>query len=201
MLRYFVEYPIVMLIVSAAAAGIFYYLIDHFRTYVLDGSRDPIQVTSLRYVQIFVALLTIALIALILSIVGLAGWLQPGAGIAPPPALTPTPDGMLPETSEPGTPDISGAETPGLPTSTFTPPPPPSPTSAITATIGNTGGAGANMRSIPGMEGAIITSVNEGTQVTVLDNTETLDGFTWQLIILPDGRQGWVVLNYLIFQP
>lgn len=201
MLRFFADFPIVMLIVSAAVAGICYFLIDHFRKYVLDGSRDPIRITSLRYVQIFVSLLTVAILALLLSLIGLAGWIQPGNVISPPPAASQPPGGEMAETPLPGGQDTPDPGLPNTPTITTTPPPPPSPTSAVTATIGNTGGAGANMRSVPGLEGAIITSVNEGTQVTVLDSTETMDGFTWQLIVIPDGRQGWVVVNYLIYNP
>lgn len=200
MLRFFADYPIVMLVVSAAAAGICFYLIDHFRKYVLDGSRDPIRITSLRYVQIFVSVLTVAVIALLLSLLGLAGWLQPPA-VGPQQPAPSLPAGESSGTQLPGGFSTPGLETNGTPTSTSTPPPPASPTPTITATIGNTGGAGANMRSVPGLEGAIITSVNEGTQVTVLDATETMDGFTWQQIIIPDGRQGWVVSNYLIFTP
>ncbi len=195
------DHSLVILIVAGVVAGVFLYLVDHFKTYVLDGTRDPVRITSLRYVQIFTGFVTISLLIAILAIISLVSRFSfrsltdqsnneiltltsiSGGGILPAegtqsPVVSPI---ITPETSP-------------------TPAQPPSATPAVKATIANTGGAGANMRSIPGLEGVIITSVNEGTEVTVVGQTETMDGFTWQLILLPDGRQGWVVSNYLIFQ-
>lgn len=200
MFRLFAEYSIILLLISGIVAGIFFYLMDHFRKYVLDGSRDPVRITSLRYLQISVAVLTIALLSLLLAFAGLLGWLNPinNNEFISSPQSTQQPGSeqtVLPNLSQ-MPPDQ------GEPISTTTPTltSPPSPTSEVRAVIGNTGGAGANMRSVPNLQGAIITSVNEGIEVIVMGETETNDGFTWQLIMLPDGRQGWVVNNYLIFQ-
>jgi hypothetical protein len=66
------------------------------------------------------------------------------------------------------------------------------------ATIGNTGGAGANIRSIPGLGGVIIEVLADGTRVILLDETEEVDGFEWQYIEMPDTRTGWVVVQFLI---
>jgi hypothetical protein len=66
------------------------------------------------------------------------------------------------------------------------------------AAIGNTGGAGANIRSIPGLGGAIIEVLADGTRVILLEETEEVDGFEWQYIEMPDTRTGWVVVQFLI---
>ncbi len=67
-----------------------------------------------------------------------------------------------------------------------------------TATIGNTGGAGANIRSSPGLGGTIIETLEDGTRVILLGETQQVDGFEWQSIEMPDTRDGWVVLRFLI---
>jgi hypothetical protein len=200
MLQLFNEYPVVILVTSAIAAGLFYYLVDHFKAYVMDGSRDPVRVTSLRYLQIFVFLFTLALMGVVLAVFSLLGTLTANQPASPEPgALTAMPI----ETQAAAQTGDSGPVSPAtatFPTPTLTPAPPTA-TPSVTAVIGNTGGAGANLRSIPGIDGAIITSVNEGVEVTVLDESETTDGFTWQRVVLPDGRQGWIVINYLIYNP
>ena len=66
------------------------------------------------------------------------------------------------------------------------------------ATIGNTGGAGANIRSNPGLGGTIIEILSDGTRVILLEGTEEVDGFNWQYIEMPDTREGWVVTQFLI---
>ena len=64
------------------------------------------------------------------------------------------------------------------------------------ATIGNTGGAGANIRSIAGLGGAIIEVLADGTRVILLEEKEEVDGFEWQYIEMPDTRTGWVVVQF-----
>lgn len=66
------------------------------------------------------------------------------------------------------------------------------------ATIGNTGGAGANIRSIAGLGGTIIEVLADGTSVILLEGTEEVDGFEWQQIEMSDTRTGWVVTKFLI---
>jgi hypothetical protein len=66
-----------------------------------------------------------------------------------------------------------------------------------TSTIANTGGAGANIRSAPGLAGTIIATLPEGTRVFLLDETQQVDGFNWQSIEMPDTRNGWVAIQFL----
>ena len=96
-------------------------------------------------------------------------------------------------------------ETPEIPPSQGDPPTVPSeptvqvtPTQILpTATIANTGGAGANIRSAPGLTGTIIATLSEGTRVILLDETQQVDGFNWQSIEMPDTRNGWVAVQFL----
>ena len=67
-----------------------------------------------------------------------------------------------------------------------------------TATIGNTGGAGANIRSSPGLGGTIIETLADGTRVILLGDIQQVDNFEWQSIEMPDTREGWVVTRFLI---
>lgn len=200
MLQLFNDYPVVILVISAIAAGLFYYLVDHFKAYVMDGSRDPVRITSLRYLQIFVFLFTLAVIGVILALFSLLGAVASNRPASPDPGTLTAMPGEMQATTLPGETGSGTATNIPVTAPTLTPVPP-TPTPANTAVIGNTGGAGANLRTIPGIDGAIITSVNEGIEVTVLDQTETMDGFTWQRVVLPDGRQGWIVTNYLIYNP
>lgn len=115
------------------------------------------------------------------------------------PAVT---DPMFPET-EPtlntdGIPDnqpIPGSS----PTVPAEPPAQLTPTHILsTASIGNTGGVGANIRSSPGLGGTIIETLADGARVILLGETQQVDGFEWQFIEMPDTREGWVVVRFLI---
>jgi uncharacterized protein YgiM (DUF1202 family) len=67
-----------------------------------------------------------------------------------------------------------------------------------TALIGNTGGAGANVRTKPGLGSPVIEVLSEGTRVYLFDDTREVDGYTWRKIEMPDTRDGWVVVQFLI---
>ena len=133
------------------------------------------------------------------SVIALGGILYPAmTGFKPQP--------IQPETTETRAPDLSetlpsvGAPTQANPpTATSEPEPEATVTRVLpAATIGNTGGAGANIRSDPGLGGAVIEVLPDGTRVFMLDETREIDGFDWQLIEMPDTRDGWVVTQYLI---
>jgi len=147
-----------------------------------------------------VALSYVVLFSLV-AVLSLAGILYPAVkGLAPTPAA-PLPTGE--NSDNPETTAVSGATetapaaspTAALPESTATPVP-----GLSTAVIGNTGGAGANIRSKPGLNGAIIDVLPEGTRVYVFDNIREVDGYTWRKIEMPDTRDGWIVVQFLILE-
>lgn len=61
------------------------------------------------------------------------------------------------------------------------------------AIITTTEGDRLNMRENPGLTGAIVARVDDGTQVVLLEGPVSLDGFVWWRIRLPTGLAGWVV--------
>jgi len=133
------------------------------------------------------------------AIIALAGIIYPAViGFTPEPIQ----DNSSPDTTMtflPG--ENPGTKLPeqGPPTATIEPTPEPTPTRVLaSATIGNTGGAGANVRSIPGLGGSILEVLNDGTRVFLLGEKREVDGFDWDLIEMPDTREGWVVTQFLI---
>ncbi len=133
------------------------------------------------------------------AVVALGGLLLPAIiGYAPDPVQPPAADATLPG----GSLTLPAGETPENPlpaTATAEPPIVPTATRVLaTATIGNTGGAGANVRSIPGLGGTIIEVLPDGTRVFLIGEIEQVDGFDWQPIEMSDTREGWVVVQFLI---
>lgn len=100
--------------------------------------------------------------------------------------LTPAPVGNTPQ---------PGVSTPNPTAST-----PDEPTGEIyigaVVAIANTGGTGANLRSLPTTESDVITVLLDGTELVVIDGPEDALGFTWWGVESESGS-GWVVSDYL----
>ncbi len=60
-----------------------------------------------------------------------------------------------------------------------------------------TGGRRLNVRRTPGTDAVIITCVDPGTRLEVVDGPRTASGYTWWRVKLPDGTIGWVAENWL----
>lgn len=196
MLDPFANSPLITLVISLIGAVLTWFVIDHFRTYVLGGNRDPLQISALRYMQIAVGLLTICLLGVVLSSLNLIK-----GGIEKNAAVTTTPQENPGGAPDPGTQTAGVTPQPEQNTATPVPTAVPSPTPGTPATIANTGGAGVNLRSLPGLNGTIITSVDEGARVQIIDEPQEADGYTWRRVLLGDGLQGWVVADFLIISP
>jgi len=95
----------------------------------------------------------------------------------PPPTLAPPPTPVPPVATPPLTPDEIQ---PGMP--------PP----VVSAVIGATDGAGANLRTGPSMRAPVITTLAEGTPVEALDEPVSAEGRSWQKVRTND-REGWVL--------
>jgi hypothetical protein len=137
------------------------------------------------------------------AVIALGGLILPAIiGYSPPPMQPSTTDAVQEGTLTVISPDNSLA----LPTSADeSPTTPAEPEEQATsapvlpsATIGNTGGAGANIRSSPGLGGTIIETLSEGTTVFLLGELQEADDIGWQKIEIPDTRQGWVANLFLI---
>jgi Bacterial Ig-like domain (group 2)/Bacterial SH3 domain len=94
-----------------------------------------------------------------------------GSNGSPPPS-TPPPSTPPPSTPPPSTP-------PPTTPPPATPPPSTPPPQTKSATVANTGGVGLKLHSSPGVDAPLITTMPEGTQVTVLGGPTVTDGFTW----------------------
>ena len=136
------------------------------------------------------------------AVIALGGLILPAITGNKPTPIQPTTIDLAPGISatitEDGTPEFPPPEG-NLPTDPSEPTLQVTPTRILpTATIANTGGAGANIRSSPGLAGTIIATLPEGTRVILLDETQQVDGFNWQSIEMPDTRDGWVAVQFLI---
>ena len=135
------------------------------------------------------------------AVVALGGLILPAiTGNTPTPIQPSTADpslGTSPTITADGTPEFPPSDG-NLPTAPSEPTTQVTPTRILpTAIIANTGGAGANIRSSPGLAGTIIETLPEGTRVIILDETQQVDGFNWQSIEMPDTRDGWVAIQFL----
>jgi hypothetical protein len=138
--------------------------------------------------------LGLAALAVVLLLVDLGG-----SAIANPP---PTPTSTLTPTPTSPPPTIGPSPTPTLPPTPTPTPQPPSPTpQPQTATVTGAGSLGLRLRDAP--NGNLIDYLPDGTVVTLLpdDPVRTDDGIEWRRVIDPQGREGWVAVQYLTINP
>jgi hypothetical protein len=126
-------------------------------------------------------------------------------GLVLPAIIGYTPTTIQPDVTDTMFPDNTGGKPDNQPIPGASPTVPVEPSAQLTptrilstATIGNTGGVGANIRSSPGLGGTIIETLADGARVILLGETQQVDGFEWQFIEMPDTREGWVVVRFLI---
>jgi len=137
------------------------------------------------------------------AVIALGGIVVPAAlGFSPEPVQPQPGESPLPTLVAPSPADETSASQPASespPTALPQAAPTTAPAATLPmATIGNTGGVGANLRSVPGLAGAVIAVLGDGTRVILLEETRLVDGYNWQAIEIEDTRQGWIVAQYLI---
>lgn len=118
----------------------------------------------------------------------------------PPPTATPT---LTPTPTSPP-PTIGPSPTPTLPPTLTPTPAPASPTpQPQTGTVTGAGSIGLRLRDAPSTDGNLIDYLLDGTVVTILpdDPVTTADGIEWRKVIDPQGREGWVAVQYLTINP
>ncbi len=165
---------------------------EYLRPYILNGSNDPLQHSSLRLYQVTALLSGLFLAGLLL---GLNGMLR----MPRPQEKTATQSAPTPETSAP-LPAATASTAPAVPqvvvVATATPAQP-SPTPLPQALVVNTGGAGVNIRARPSTNAQIIGLAAEGSLVTLLGENAQDERFVWEHIRTPEGVEGWVVNLFL----
>ncbi len=65
------------------------------------------------------------------------------------------------------------------------------------AVVANTGGTGVNMRDAPTTGGNVVTTLSDGTAVTITGNSVDADGYTWWPVKTSDGTAGYIVADFL----
>lgn len=127
-----------------------------------------------------------------------------GGSSTPPPNPAPIPPGPLPPPPGPSPyPAPVPAPIPQPPSPPPVPPPAPipnvTPAQSFMATVQ---GNGVNVRTGPGTQYAVVTTLNQGTGVNMphadawaAPTAEAPEG--WSAVILSDGRTGWIASQYL----
>jgi hypothetical protein len=63
--------------------------------------------------------------------------------------------------------------------------------------VQDTAGAGLNLREQPTVYARIVSNVEEGTVLTVLEGPSEADDYVWWRLRAPDGAEGWGAANWL----
>ncbi len=70
-----------------------------------------------------------------------------------------------------------------------------------TAWVRKAGGKGLNRRDAPGLKSNVLDSLTIGSQLSLLEGPNPVDGYTWWRVRASDGREGWVAGEELVTQP
>jgi uncharacterized membrane protein len=117
-----------------------------------------------------------------------------GASGTPVARATETEQARAPRTPLPVAPTVLVPTT----TPSFTPVPPAvRPRHGATAVVRGTHGFGANARSSPALNGAVVAVLPDGTVVQLTGKEANVDGFGWLEVRLPDGKLAWIATNFL----
>ena len=147
-------------------------------------------------------------LGIVLTIAGcVAAWMLAGNWLLQPPAeaanpLEPT---LIVLTAPPSpTPAATSSAVAPTPIPTFTPIPTPDTavapdeiSSGYYATVANTDGLGVTLRGGPSTRNIIVTVLEEGTTVFILEGPQEAENFNWWQLRLENGLEGWAVANYL----
>jgi hypothetical protein len=99
------------------------------------------------------------------------------------PAVTPTPSTRIELSPEPGVSTLIPIPTVEL---------------GIQAVVTNTGGGGLWLRDAPFGNGLVL--LPEGAVISVRGGLVEVEGLMWQSVADPDGREGWVAADFLLYR-
>lgn len=71
----------------------------------------------------------------------------------------------------------------------------------VTAWVQKAGGKNLRLRDAAGLNSNAFDGLAPGTQLTLLEGPQSLDGYTWWRIRASDGREGWVAGEELVTTP
>lgn len=147
-------------------------------------------------------------LGLVVTILGCAAaWFIVGNWLLQPPTEAANPlDPTIIVLTAPPSPTMAATSSavPPTPIPTFTPIPTPDTavapseiTSGYYAAVANTDGLGLTVRGGPSTRNIVVTVVDEGTAVFILDGPQEAENFTWWQLRLDNGLEGWAVADYL----
>jgi hypothetical protein len=184
-----------LLVFSAIGLSISWRVWVHYNGLQFVGSGQP---DYTRRIQVSVALMVVFGIGLAWALSTLIYARMTGVQLVAPPTATavplpsPLPTSLMTDTPVGNLPPSEAEGSEGSP--------PASDGTPQTARIGNTNTFGANMRAEPSLSAEVITSLSDGTRVTLLGTSEKTDGLIWQAVRLEDGRQGWIADLFLFVE-
>ena len=116
------------------------------------------------------------------NVTPLATW-TPGATSTPPPPANPTPEPAPPaEEAAPADPNAPAPAGLG---------------SGSQVKVSGTDGFGVNMREGSGVTFGIVETIADETTLEIIDGPVEADGYTWWQVRIEDGREGWVVQDFI----
>lgn len=118
------------------------------------------------------------------NVTPLATW-TPGATSTPPPPANPTPE------PEPAAPEEAAPADPNAPAEAGL-------ASGSQVKVAGTEGFGVNMREGSGVTFAIVETIADETRLEIIGGPTEADGYTWWQARLEDGREGWVVQDFVV---
>jgi Bacterial SH3 domain len=71
-------------------------------------------------------------------------------------------------------------------------------TSGQRVRVANTGGSNVRLRLEPSLKGQIVGRLPEGTELEVVGEDRTADGYTWKNVRAPGDGRGWVAGSYVV---
>lgn len=70
-----------------------------------------------------------------------------------------------------------------------------------TAWVQRAGGKNLRLRNAPGLNSEVLGAISPGTQLSLHEGPQDVDGYSWWHITTQDGREGWVAGEELVTHP
>lgn len=117
--------------------------------------------------------------------------------VAPTATARPLPTATITAVSIPTT--ILATPTDSVPLATATQPPPTETATPQQPTATVSSEVGVYLRATPSTTGEQLAWLLQGTILVLMEGQQTAEGFTWQQVRAPDGKEGWVAVDFITY--